>query len=915
MASHSQSRASLRSERYLTSAKPVGIVGVVVNRSSFRVKKVGRKRATTSGLRAIIDDGVADSGRVRVAVRLCPKNSEDLSHGSDFVDCIELQPELKMLKIRRNNWISESYRFDEIFAESSSQRHVYETAAKPVVESVLSGYNGTVMAYGQTGTGKTHTIGWLGKDDPSERGVMVRAMEDIFANTSTLNDTVSITYLQLYLETIQDLLEPEKNDLFISEDPKSGEILVRGAAIVEVRDIENFLELLQVGEANRHAANTKFNTESSRSHAILMVHVQRTSRGQEENRSSLVIRSSISSSSSSIPIVLKSKLLIVDLAGSERIDKSGSEGHMLEEAKFINLSLTSLGKCINALAENSLHIPTRDSKLTRLLQDSLGGTAKTSLIITIGASARHFSETSSTILFGQRAMKVVNTVKLKEEYDYEKLCRKLEKQIDHLTSEMERQQKLRKSDKENMERRLKQCEACLAETEKILVVKEKHHLENFGFQSLLADTTRMYEEKVAELVEQLQIEHSQRATLEDHLTSVQQQLSDNISSLKKQQKAMDELHLNLNEMSKKNEEAASVILLMKAGKDELLSEKELLCQDLKASQEKLLHEEMHRKSLEDEIIRLNQVLTKNTEVPKGIGNTIGPSGLEYTVNSSKHGKPRENIPGQRATIAKIFEEVGISNILNLLKSDDLDIQTHAVKVVANLAAEDVNQQRIVEEGGLDALLFLLDSSEDATIQRLSAGALANLAMNGMNQDLIISKGGARLLARMASRSDDPQALRMVAGAIANLCGNDRLHMLLKEDGGIKALLSMVRCMHSNVIAQVARGMANFAKCESRSINQGYWKGRSLLIEDDALNWMVANCTTFSDSTRHHIELALCHLAQNEDNALDVIKSGGVKELLRISQESSREDICKLAKKVLKSNPVFSAELERLKLNY
>ncbi|KAK8953913.1 Armadillo repeat-containing kinesin-like protein 1 [Platanthera zijinensis] len=120
---------------------------------------------------------------------------------------------------------------------------------------------------------------------------------------------------------------------------------------------------------------------------------------------------------------------------------------------------------------------------------------------------------------------------------------------------------------------------------------------------------------------------------------------------------------------------------------------------------------------------------------------------------------------------------------------------------------------------------------------------------------------------------------------------------------------MVRSRHNNVISQVARGVANFAKCESRRINQGQWKGRSLLIEDGALDWLVANCTNFADSTRHHIELALCHLAQNEENTVDFIESGGIKELLRISKESSREDICKLAKKALKSNSAFLVELQ------
>ncbi|CAL5360964.1 unnamed protein product [Camellia sinensis] len=191
----------------------------------------------------------------------------------------------------------------------------------------------------------------------------------------------------LYLEYIQDLLSPEKINIPIVEDPKTGEVTLPGAA-------------------TRHAANTKMNTESSRSHAILMfqwVHVRRAVH-EEDNDAPFHEKDSKRdlSNGHGIPTVRKSKLLIVDLAGSERLDKSGSEGRLLEEAKFINLSLTSLGKCINALAENSPHIPIRDSKLMRLLRHSFGGSARTSLIVTIGPSSRHHAETSSTIMFGQR---------------------------------------------------------------------------------------------------------------------------------------------------------------------------------------------------------------------------------------------------------------------------------------------------------------------------------------------------------------------------------------------------------------------------------------------------------------------------------------------------------------------------------
>ncbi|XP_017695831.1 kinesin-like protein KIN-UA isoform X2 [Phoenix dactylifera] len=938
MASTNHHRSSLRSERQIPTAR-----GSVAN-ASIRTKPASTKRSVAAGsLRASIDDQNADSGRVRVAVRLRPKNAEDFPFDADFTDCVELQPELNRLKLRKNNWSSESYKFDEVFTESASQRRVYEAVAKPVVESILDGYNGTVMVYGQTGTGKTYTVGRLGKDDPSERGIMVRALEDTIANTNSNLDFVAVSYLQLYLESIQDLLAPEKTNIPIVEDPKTGEVSLPGATLVEIQDLDHFLELLQIGEANRHAANTKLNTESSRSHAILVVHVRRSKRKEDNDASSLASSSNGDLPSFHMPIVQKSKLLIVDLAGSERIDKSGSEGHMLEEAKFINLSLTSLGKCINALAENSPHIPIRDSKLTRLLRDSFGGTARTSLIVTIGPSARHYSETASTIMFGQRAMKIVNAIKLKEEVDYESLCRRLEYQIDYLTSDMDRQQKLRDTEKEQMEKKLKVYEASLADAEKELVVKSehfekenihlelkikslleelntqkgennhlfeevvhletclkqsKHQLESSTYQKVLADTTQMYEKKIAELLKHLEDKNSHCATLEAQMAEMQQQLDDNQKLLQ--------------EMSKLNKEAASKVQSLEAENNEILLGKESLNKELKSLQEKLLYEEMQRQTLEVDIVKLKNVLNNHsTELEYKTSHQMdsairSTSGLGGALNIPKPNKSRETMSTQRDTISKIFEEVGLSNIIGLLKSGDLDVQIHAVKMVANLAAEDINQEKIVEEGGLDALLTLLESSENTSIHRVTAGAIANLAMNGLNQDLIMSKGGARLLANIASGTDDPQTLRMVAGAIANLCGNEKLQVMLKEDGGIKALLGMVRSGNNDVIAQIARGMANFAKCESRGIKQGYKRGRSLLIDDGALNWMVSKLTTFSAPIRRHIELALCHLAQNEDNAREFVSSGGVKELVRISQESSREDMRNLARKALNSNPAFLA---------
>ncbi|KAJ6849918.1 kinesin-like protein KIN-UA [Iris pallida] len=693
MASSSR-QSSARLDRQIPSAKTI------------RPKPHARSRSVASSGFSI-DASDSDSGRVRVAIRLRPKNAEDLACDSDFIDCVELQPELKRLKLKKNNWSSDSYRFDEVLTETASQRRVYEAVAKPVVESVLNGYNGTVMAYGQTGTGKTYTVGQLGKEDPSERGIMVRALEDILADASPGLDTVRITYLQLYLESIQDLLAPEKTNIPITEDPKTGEVFLPGATMVEIRNLDQFLELLQIGEANRHAANTKLNTESSRSHAILMVHIQRSSKHKEENQVSLpAISVNSEFSSRNVPVLLKSKLLIVDLAGSERVDKSGSEGHMLEEAKFINLSLTSLGKCINALAENSPHIPTRDSKLTRLLRDSFGGTARTSLIVTVGPSARHYSETSSTIMFGQRAMKIVNNLKLKEEFDYESHCRKLEYRVDQLTADIERQQKFRDTEKVEMEERLKECEMSLAEAEKFrsekfeglqgenthleLKIKslledinlqkdqnnvkteeitrltmslkqyKKYQLESSTYQKVLADTTQMHEKTLLELTKQLEAEQSHSTNLEGQLAEIQQHLGDTKRSV--QQRVVDELNLKLQDMSKMNDEFVSKIHSLERVNEETLSEKELLKEEVRISQQKLLGEEKRRKSLEDEIANLKKRLSdccvelEDKKAYKEESLVRSTSGLGGSMKVPKSSKLRETISGQRDTITKIFEE-------------------------------------------------------------------------------------------------------------------------------------------------------------------------------------------------------------------------------------------------------------------
>ncbi|KAF8662142.1 hypothetical protein HU200_056335 [Digitaria exilis] len=853
--------------------------------SSGPLPAAGAARASSDGV----------SSRVRVAVRLRPRNAEELAADADFGDSVELQPELKRLKLRKNNWESETYEFDEVLTEFSSQKRVYEVVAKPVVESVMEGYNGTVMAYGQTGTGKTFTLGRLGEEDTAARGIMVRAMEDILSDITPETDSVSVSYLQLYMEMIQDLLDPVNDNIAIVEDPRTGDVSLPGATVVEVRDQKSFVDLLRVGEAHRVAANTKLNTESSRSHAILMVNVRRSVKGRTEMDVSVSGENGHSSSMMGTlrpPIIRKSKLVVVDLAGSERIDKSGSEGHTLEEAKSINLSLSALGKCINALAENSPHVPVRDSKLTRLLKDSFGGTARTSLVVTIGPSPRHRGETTSTIMFGQRAMKVENMVKLKEEFDYKSLCRRLDIELDKLIAENERQRKYFDDEVERI-RAEAQCRIAEAEREcKITLENEKNK-----YHQEYLDSIKILEEKW-----KIHQQSPKKQTKEAESTSNDGEVHNLLQNEKMlRQSAEDEASDLKNQVShwKKMEATATA---------EVVKLRKML--DTEASQKEKLEEEIG--VLRSQLLQMSM---EADETRRSLDKGDGPGkifpGLDSLVSQTRSSQPREQSNGPKQPIAKLFEQVGLQKILSLLESEEPDVRVHAVKVVANLAAEEANQEKIVEAGGLTSLLVLLRSSEDETIRRVAAGAVANLAMNETNQDLIMAQGGVTLLSMTASDAEDPQTLRMVAGAIANLCGNDKLQTRLRGEGGIKALLGMVRCGHPDVLAQVARGIANFAKCESRAATQGNKVGKSLLIDDGALPWIVKNANNEAAPIRRHIELALCHLAQHEVNSKDIISEGALWELVRISRDCSREDIRMLAYRTLTSSPTLQAEMRRL----
>ncbi|KAH9321809.1 hypothetical protein KI387_016448, partial [Taxus chinensis] len=507
------------------------------------------------------------------------------------------------------------------------------------------------------------------------------------------------------------------------------------------------------------------------------------------------------------------------------------------------------------------------------------------------------------------AMKVENVMKLKEEFDYKSLCRRLEVQVETLVAENERQAKALLDSEEGREREVREAEDRATKAEnKLASALESMAAEKLSYQKEYMELLQELEDRQQQQQQQrigMEIESKKEDCLrEGPVNEASEELAQVKWLLQKEIQIRECAEEELNSLKQQNIPNCSAEMVENG---EILKLGKMLGDEVK--QRSKLEDEI--KSLKHQLLQLSFEADETRRVLDRGSSGRNSAGSDTPINTLKTLQVRDSANGQKATIAKLFEQVGLQKILSLLESDDVDVRVHAVKVVANLAAEEANQEKIVEAGGLHSLLMLLRSSEDETIRRVAAGAIANLAMNETNQELIMTQGGISLLSRTADEAEDPQTLRMVAGAIANLCGNDKLQLKLRDEGGIRALLGMVRCGHPDVLAQVARGIANFAKCESRASTQGMKTGRSLLIDDGTLPWIVQNANNEASPIRRHIELALCHLAQHEINAKDLIAGGALLELVRISRDCSREDIRNLAYRTLVSSPIFQTELRRL----
>lgn len=343
-----------------------------------------------------MEDLPCAEGNVQVVCRFRPFNHTELKLKS--ASLITISPDQRSVTVAAPHSPPFTCSLDRIFPETTSQEVVYEVTGEPLISAVFEGFNGTILTYGQTGSGKTYTMTGV-LDDPSLKGVIPRMVSAVFERIEAASDalefTLKVSYCEIYMERIKDLLDPIKVNLKVHEDRSRG-VFISNLTEQYVTNEDEVYELMRLGTSNREVGATLMNEGSSRSHSIFLMTLSQSNTLDFSARTS--------------------KLYLVDLAGSEKVGKTGAEGKRLDEAKLINKSLSTLGLVIYSLTDQkATHVPYRDSKLTRVLQDSLGGNAKTTLITACSPAAYNMEETLSTLRFGVRAKSVRNQPKVNKE--------------------------------------------------------------------------------------------------------------------------------------------------------------------------------------------------------------------------------------------------------------------------------------------------------------------------------------------------------------------------------------------------------------------------------------------------------------------------------------------------------------------
>ncbi|XP_051510408.1 kinesin-like protein KIF3C [Myxocyprinus asiaticus] len=469
---------------------------------------------------------------VKVVVRCRPLNRKEESSGYD--DIVEMDVKLGQVTLRNPKAgpgeLLKTFTFDAVYDACSKQSDLYDETVRPLIDSVLRGFNGTIFAYGQTGTGKTYTMQgqWL---DAERRGIIPNSFEHIFTHISRSQNQqylVRASYLEIYQEEIRDLLTKDHSKkLELKESADSG-VYIKDLSSFVTKNVKEIEHVMNVGNQTRSVGFTNMNEHSSRSHAIFIITVECSQLGPDGQNHIRV-----------------GKLNLVDLAGSERQTKTGVQGERLKEATKINLSLSALGNVISALVDGrSSHVPYRDSKLTRLLQDSLGGNAKTIMVATLGPASYNYEETLTTLRYANRAKNIKNKPRVNED-PKDALLREFQEEIARLKAQLDKRGILTR--RKRRSRRLRKIgeggEEEVEEDEEVEDEDEEESLEKEGQEYMKEQQEKLEREKEA-----IKDDHSLVAEEKQRLLEEKERM---MRYLKKEQEATDLLTAKFKAMESK----------------------------------------------------------------------------------------------------------------------------------------------------------------------------------------------------------------------------------------------------------------------------------------------------------------------------------------------------------------------------
>ncbi|KAL1464855.1 hypothetical protein WDU94_004465 [Cyamophila willieti] len=491
---------------------------------------------------------------VQVVVRCRPMNTQEIEGGYEKV--VDMWSNRGVIEISNpKEDVKEPkkiFTFDAVYDWNSKQCELYDDMVRPLVCSVLDGFNGTIFAYGQTGTGKTYTMEGS-KELAESKGVIPNSFDQIFSHISRTENKqylIRSSYLEIYQEEIRDLLDKDQSKRYeLRENPDSG-VYVKNLQSYICKNVKEIEQVMQNGNHNRTIGATNMNEHSSRSHAIFIITIEMSDVRDDNTMSQVRV----------------GKLNLVDLAGSERQSKTGATGKRLKEASKINLSLSALGNVISALVDGkNIHVPYRDSKLTRLLQDSLGGNSKTLMIANIGPASYNYEESLTTLRYANRAKNIKNQPRVNEDpkeallREYQEEIQRLKNMLNHRTiqtpskenddSQTREEYLNEEQDKLNNKRKKIMNENHLSEAEKMKLLQE---VENK--QKAIAEEKK-YTEELANRIKSMESKLLQGGkNIIDHTNEQQKALEKQKLEISERKRRMIEMKQELDKKEESTEE-------------------------------------------------------------------------------------------------------------------------------------------------------------------------------------------------------------------------------------------------------------------------------------------------------------------------------------------------------------------------